>query len=221
MTFLCIKPHCPADCCGCNYAISEQQARAYAIRYAYLRSRPVDTIALSLGGVFAGMVPGNLVLNGADLDAQIDKATGSSGQNTSKEACWLAARSTIPVPLEVIEQACAALNEAMHDKTADTHLRRKAAEASGRLEYHLRAAIKAATGPASKAASTSSEVPAVCKDESAIRTALEYINNLDVAYGQLPGGRKTTDAALAEYYWHMLSFAKQAARKALAAEELK
>ena len=41
-------------------------------RYAHLRSRNLDTI--KTGGVFAGMTPDNLVLNGADLDAAIDDA---------------------------------------------------------------------------------------------------------------------------------------------------
>ena len=41
-------------------------------RYAYLRSRDLETI--KTGGVFAGMTPDNLVMNGADLDAAIDAA---------------------------------------------------------------------------------------------------------------------------------------------------
>ena len=45
---------------------------AYAKRYAWLRSRDVD--AISSGGVFAGMTPENVVLNGEDLDAAIDAA---------------------------------------------------------------------------------------------------------------------------------------------------
>lgn len=45
---------------------------AYANRYAWLRSRDVD--AISSGGVFAGMTPDNVVLNGEDLDAAIDAA---------------------------------------------------------------------------------------------------------------------------------------------------
>jgi hypothetical protein len=69
---LCIKPACPADCCGCNYAISGQQARDYAIRYAYLRSRPLD--AIHAGGVFIGLTPQNLTLSEEDADRAIDAA---------------------------------------------------------------------------------------------------------------------------------------------------
>jgi hypothetical protein len=41
-----------------------------AARYRWLRSRDLDSIVD--GGVFAGMVPDNVVLNGDDLDAAID-----------------------------------------------------------------------------------------------------------------------------------------------------
>lgn len=41
-----------------------------AERYRYLRER--DLSAISQGGVFAGKVPENVVLNGDDLDAYID-----------------------------------------------------------------------------------------------------------------------------------------------------
>ena len=43
-----------------------------AARYAYLRMRPLDTI--QRGGVFAGLVPANVVLNGKELDAAVDAA---------------------------------------------------------------------------------------------------------------------------------------------------
>lgn len=46
--------------------------RRDAARYAYLRSRPLD--AIQKGGVFAGLVPDNVVLNGDDLDAAVDAA---------------------------------------------------------------------------------------------------------------------------------------------------
>ena len=72
MTYLCIRPACGAQCSDCNMAISPQQQRDYATRYAYLRHRPVESIALADGGVFAGRVPQNVVLNGDDLDAAID-----------------------------------------------------------------------------------------------------------------------------------------------------
>ena len=44
----------------------------YARRYAYLRER--DLNAIVEGGVFAGKVPDNVVLNGDDLDKAIDDA---------------------------------------------------------------------------------------------------------------------------------------------------
>jgi len=69
---LCVKPACPENCCGCNHAINGQQTRDYAIRYAYLRSRPLD--AISAGGVFIGRTPQNQVLNEEDADAAIDSA---------------------------------------------------------------------------------------------------------------------------------------------------
>lgn len=43
-----------------------------AARYRYLRERDLDTI--DRGGVFAGLTPKNIVLNGDDLDAAIDAA---------------------------------------------------------------------------------------------------------------------------------------------------
>ena len=43
-----------------------------AKRYQYLRNRPLDTI--TSGGIFAGMTPENIVLNGVDLDEHIDAA---------------------------------------------------------------------------------------------------------------------------------------------------
>lgn len=45
-----------------------------AARYNYLRDRDLDTI--TKGGVFAGMTPKNVILNGVDLDDAIDKAMG-------------------------------------------------------------------------------------------------------------------------------------------------
>lgn len=46
--------------------------RPDAMRYRWLRDRDVDTI--DKGGIFAGMTPKNVVLNGAELDAAIDAA---------------------------------------------------------------------------------------------------------------------------------------------------
>lgn len=79
MTYLCIRPACGAQCSDCNMAISPQQQRDYATRYAYLRLRPVESIAIADGGVFAGRVPQNDVLNGEDLDTAIDEAIRAMG----------------------------------------------------------------------------------------------------------------------------------------------
>lgn len=49
----------------------EQDARD-AARYRWLRARDLETI--HGGGVFAGMTPSNVVLNGDDLDREIDAA---------------------------------------------------------------------------------------------------------------------------------------------------
>lgn len=47
-----------------------RQRNRDARRYKWLRSRPLDSI--TGGGVFAGMTPQNIVLNGVDLDVAID-----------------------------------------------------------------------------------------------------------------------------------------------------
>jgi hypothetical protein len=67
------------------YIVSqEQSAEHFAIladvrelerndaRYRYLRQRDLDAIVE--GGVFAGLVPDNMVINGDDLDDAIDAA---------------------------------------------------------------------------------------------------------------------------------------------------
>jgi hypothetical protein len=41
-----------------------------AARYRHLRGKDLDTI--QWGGVFAGMTPDNFVLNGEDLDREVD-----------------------------------------------------------------------------------------------------------------------------------------------------
>jgi hypothetical protein len=47
-----------------------------AARYRYLRDRDIDTIRS--GGIFAGMTPDNVVLNGVDLDKAIDSAAANA-----------------------------------------------------------------------------------------------------------------------------------------------
>ena len=71
---LCIYPVCATSNCGddCNCALTPEQVRRFAKRYAYLRGRSLD--AIKEGGVFAGLTPDNVVLNGEDLDAAIDGA---------------------------------------------------------------------------------------------------------------------------------------------------
>lgn len=57
---------------------SERDAlRADAERYQWLRGRDLNTIAA--GGVFAGMTPQNIVINGADLDSRIDAERAAEG----------------------------------------------------------------------------------------------------------------------------------------------
>ena len=53
-------------------------------RYQFLRERPVDAIAINGGGVFAGKVPDNVVLNGEDLDSAVDAAIRA--RSTTPEA---------------------------------------------------------------------------------------------------------------------------------------
>ncbi len=69
MAHVCIKPACGSNCRDCNDAISPATAHQYAIRYAYLRAKPLT--AIQDGGVFAGRTPDNVVLNGDDLDNAI------------------------------------------------------------------------------------------------------------------------------------------------------
>lgn len=52
------------------------ELRPWHDRYQYLRERRLDTI--KDGGVFAGMTPDNVVLNGVDLDAAIDSAIAAA-----------------------------------------------------------------------------------------------------------------------------------------------
>lgn len=68
----CIAPACPTTCSDCNHAISSEQVLQYAKRYAWLRERNLNTV--HEGGIFAGKTPMNVVLNGTDLDDEIDAA---------------------------------------------------------------------------------------------------------------------------------------------------
>ena len=68
----CIAPACGQGCSDCSGALKPTEIFRYAKRYAYLRERSLD--AIKAGGVFAGMTPDNVVLNGEDLDAAIDAA---------------------------------------------------------------------------------------------------------------------------------------------------
>lgn len=51
---------------------AQEQMAIDAARYNFLRGRDLDTI--TNGGVFAGMTPRNVVLNGEYLDAAVDAA---------------------------------------------------------------------------------------------------------------------------------------------------
>src|ERR1700687_4644703 len=51
--------------------------RADAARYRWLRRRDLETVYD--GGVFVGVTPDNLVINGDDLDRHIDEAMRSEG----------------------------------------------------------------------------------------------------------------------------------------------
>ncbi|MDM4768651.1 hypothetical protein [Solimonas sp. SE-A11] len=53
-----------------------QEAQASATRYTWLRSRDLETI--TRGGVFAGLTPDNVILNGVTLDDAIDKASAAN-----------------------------------------------------------------------------------------------------------------------------------------------
>ena len=68
----CLRPACGPTCTDCNGAIDGPLLFQYAKRYAYLRNRSLN--AIKFGGVFAGLTPDNVVLNGQDLDAAIDEA---------------------------------------------------------------------------------------------------------------------------------------------------
>lgn len=78
-------------CCDCDTAIPDEQILKFAKRYAYLRLRSLDEI--EKGGVFAGMTPANVVLNGCDLDNAIDAAIEQQA-NAELSGAELAKRPT-------------------------------------------------------------------------------------------------------------------------------
>ena len=60
-----------SDCSLLNSAADEiERLRTDAARYNFLRCRELD--AITRGGVFAGMTPINIVLNGEDRDREVD-----------------------------------------------------------------------------------------------------------------------------------------------------
>jgi hypothetical protein len=68
--------------------------RRDAARYRYLRERDLDT--LRVGGIFVGITPDNVVVNGEDLDRSVDRAMseekrefccGDPGDCMARE-CW-------------------------------------------------------------------------------------------------------------------------------------
>lgn len=64
--------------CACAVAALKYSAKLEqdAKRYQFLRSRDLDTV--NVGGVFVGMTPMNVVLNGEDLDRAVDDAMRSN-----------------------------------------------------------------------------------------------------------------------------------------------
>lgn len=78
-----------------NACMFREQCRALqadAKRYAWLRSRDLETI--KLGGVFAGKTPENLVLNGDDLDAAIDAAMADEAQRAAADIAYNEAKNS-------------------------------------------------------------------------------------------------------------------------------
>lgn len=51
-------------------------------RYRWLRDRNLETI--NQGGVFAGITPENMILNGVDLDAAVDAAIEAAPNPTKQ-----------------------------------------------------------------------------------------------------------------------------------------
>lgn len=104
------EPVCAAgvEPCACavatlRYAVKcEQDAK----RYQYLRSRNLDTI--HNGGVFAGMTPNNVIINGNDLDVIIDAAieenpvSGLSGSGMTTHTALHIERKTAMSDWEVV-----------------------------------------------------------------------------------------------------------------------
>lgn len=73
------QPLCWFDedlCSACADRIDDALHRD-AERYRYLRNRPCQPTNMFGGGVFAGLVPENLILGGEDLDRAVDAAMGA------------------------------------------------------------------------------------------------------------------------------------------------
>ena len=74
MAHLCIAPACPGECMGCNHAISEQTAREYAIRYAWLRERHQALCTMQAAQSIGLNLSKTFVQTPAQLDEVIDAA---------------------------------------------------------------------------------------------------------------------------------------------------
>ena len=61
-----------------------QAAERDAERYRWLRGRNLE--AIHQGGVFAGITPENMVVNGVDLDAAVDSAIEAALNPTTEAA---------------------------------------------------------------------------------------------------------------------------------------
>jgi hypothetical protein len=63
---------------NCEEKARMLEKEADAMRYHWLRNRPLDSI--SAGGLLAGMTPENYVVNGPALDAEIDAAMAKEAE---------------------------------------------------------------------------------------------------------------------------------------------
>lgn len=63
-------------CSHCSDRLQDEIVKD-AARYRHLRNRRTRSVDIALGGVFAGMIPQNMILGGEDLDRAIDREMGA------------------------------------------------------------------------------------------------------------------------------------------------
>ena len=73
-----------------------------AVRYRWLRERDVN--AIHDGGLFVGITPGNVVLNGDDLDIAIDAAMTPNVELTGSPASGESGLNVIDSPAQQRER---------------------------------------------------------------------------------------------------------------------